>query len=444
MARSEALRIAAENSVRELAGEAPAIRRELRRILESSIFGASHRSQEFLNYIVEKALDGRFDELKERAIGSSLFGRAPDYDTGADSIVRVVANEARRRLQQFYSKEGLDYEIRIDLPPGSYILNVHRPVQPLTTKPAPPVETAPVAVFSESLRRPRFVTWIWPLMAGLLAAFSIWLSIENRQLRKQLPEQREARLGGLPQPWSALFQGDRGVDIVLADTSVGGIQNILKERLSLSDYVNHRYIPDKDQLDPKIAWFVRFLASNQYTSASYATTAVRIAQLAQSYGSSVSVSYAREMSLRTFKGGGNFVVLGTSRANPWAQLFESQLNFALEFGDEKEPVFRNRTPRHGELPAYVASSQPGTLRESFGQIAFLPSLFQGGHILFVTGTNSQATEAAGEFVTDLIRLKKELVRTGINSGANPRGFEILLRVRHTAGDPVRSEIIAVR
>jgi hypothetical protein len=444
MARSEALRIAAENSVRELAGEAPAIRRELRRILESSTFGASHRSQEFLNHIVEKALAGCFDELKERAIGSSLFGRAPDYDTGADSIVRVVANETRRRLQQFYSKEGLDYEIRIDLPPGSYILNVHRPVQPLITKPAPPVETAPVAVFSESLRRPRFVNWIWPLMAGLLAAFSIWLSIENHQLQKQLPEQREARLGRLPQPWSALFQGDRGVDIVLADTSVGGIQNILKERLSLSDYVNHRYIPDKDQRDPKMSWFLGFLASNQYTSASYATTAVRIAQLAQSYGSSVSVSYAREMSLRTFKGGGNFVVLGTSRANPWAQLFESQLNFALEFGDEKEPIFRNRAPRHGELPAYVASSQPGTLRESFGQVAFLPALFQGGHILFVTGTNSQATEAAGEFVTDLIRLKKELIRTGINSGANPRGFEILLRVRHTAGDPVRSEIIAVR
>ena len=417
------------------AKEIDAIRRELLAITQSDIFKRSRRSQEFLEYTVGKALDGRRDELKERVIGSALFARAADYDTGADSIVRVVANETRRRLQEYYQQNGDPSAFRIDLLSGTYVPSIHR-VENAT----PTAELQPLAVASR-LPRPPFST-AWVAVLVLVSACALLL-FQNRQLRQQQRTERSALLG---LPWSALFHGNRGIHILLADTSVGGIQNLLQTHLSLADYVNGKFIPEPEKLDSQTLGFMRYLESNQFTSAAYATTAIRIAQLAQANGAPVSVSFAREMSLRTFKGGENFVVLGTSRANPWAQLFESQLNFSLEYGKGfRVPFFKNRQPRPDELAAYVGADESGSvLHESYGQLAFLPSVFQGGSILFVSGTGSQATEAIGEFLTDAARLNAALATLRISLNSPSTRFEILLRVNYTTGVPVRSEVVALR
>ena len=125
MSQAKALKLVAENRARELSDNAPAIRAELRRISQRASFHASHRSRLFLGFVVERALAGRLDELKERVIGSLLFGRPADYDTGADSIVRVVANETRRRLQAYYAQPENDGSVRIELSAGSYLPRVH-------------------------------------------------------------------------------------------------------------------------------------------------------------------------------------------------------------------------------------------------------------------------------------------------------------------------------
>jgi hypothetical protein len=65
-------------------------------------------------------LDGRYDDLKERVIGYQVFQRCPDYDTGEHSIVRVKANELRKRLAQFYAEASEPSAIQIHLPRGSY------------------------------------------------------------------------------------------------------------------------------------------------------------------------------------------------------------------------------------------------------------------------------------------------------------------------------------
>jgi hypothetical protein len=192
--------------------------------------------------------------------------------------------------------------------------------------------------------------------------------------------------------------------------------------------------------------FLHFLLSSHYTSAAHATTAVRIAQMAQSSSVPVSVSFARDMSLRTFKSGENFVVLGSMRANPWAQLFDSQLNFSVEFSTESdEPRLRNRAPRPGEPSIYLAGAGPSeSVRETYGQIAFLPAIYKGGHVLFLTGTDSASTEAAGEFVTNSERMRGALIKLGGDPFGNPRPFEILLRVRQTLGTPILFEVISGR
>ncbi len=103
-----------------LAPNPPEVREHLERILASAAFRSSRRSREFLRFVVERTLDPEEPPLKERTIGVDLFGRDPGYDTHEDAIVRVKANEIRKRLAQYYQTEGAAETLRIELEPGSY------------------------------------------------------------------------------------------------------------------------------------------------------------------------------------------------------------------------------------------------------------------------------------------------------------------------------------
>ena len=98
-----------------------AIKAELESILRAPIFAQSGRCKRFLSHVVLETLLGNAGELKERTIGISVFNRANDYETGDDSIVRVTANEVRKRLGQFYGESQDGHSIQIELPRGSYV-----------------------------------------------------------------------------------------------------------------------------------------------------------------------------------------------------------------------------------------------------------------------------------------------------------------------------------
>src|SRR5215469_471589 len=119
------------------------VREELARILNSQEFRSSHRSKEFLTYVVENTLAGHGDSLKERTIGIDVYGRPASYDPADDATVRVKAGEVRKRLDRYYVSEGRADHLRIELPAGTYT-----PVFRLVgaPEPAPPVTiaTAPV------------------------------------------------------------------------------------------------------------------------------------------------------------------------------------------------------------------------------------------------------------------------------------------------------------
>src|SRR5882762_10545397 len=104
----------------------PAVQRHLKDVIEGAAFKGSHRSGQFLRYIVEQAIAGHFESLKERVIGVELFGRSASYDTGDDAIVRVTASDVRKRLLQHYGKYGATSGFRIRLPSGSYIPEITR------------------------------------------------------------------------------------------------------------------------------------------------------------------------------------------------------------------------------------------------------------------------------------------------------------------------------
>ena len=93
---------------------------QLERVLHSRTLQNSENLKAFLRFVVEKTLANEHAQLKEYIIAIEVFGRRSDYDPRIDSVVRVQAGRLRTKLQEYYTAEGKNDPIVIDLPKGHY------------------------------------------------------------------------------------------------------------------------------------------------------------------------------------------------------------------------------------------------------------------------------------------------------------------------------------
>src|SRR6185436_16958467 len=96
------------------------VRRQLDRLLASSVFANAGRISRFLKFVVEQTLAGEGERLKEYVIGVEVFDRDASYDPRLDSIVRVEAARLRSKLAQYYAGEGREDAVVLSLPKGGY------------------------------------------------------------------------------------------------------------------------------------------------------------------------------------------------------------------------------------------------------------------------------------------------------------------------------------
>jgi hypothetical protein len=152
----------------------------------------------------------------------------------------------------------------------------------------------------------------------------------------------------------------------------------------------------------------------------------------------------------------NVIVIGSRRANPWAEPFDRSLNFRFEFFEDTNLTsIHNEHPLPGEKASYDQLRVRSQNVESFSVVALLPNLRGSGSVLLLEGSNMDATEAAGEFVTSE-RLLKELRRrlagpeSKTSESKAPEStafpyFEALLESRRLGGGAVSDiSILAVR
>jgi adenylate cyclase len=147
---------------------ADAVRKQLDKILSSTGFVRNERLSRFLGFVVEHALNGRADEIKESVIGVEVFGRAPGYDTKSDSVVRTEAAKLRTRLSEYYAADGASDPVLIELPKGGYLPVFHHRDAQHEVAAAAATDARPRAG-----KRP----WVFAAIACatlLLAAIGLW------------------------------------------------------------------------------------------------------------------------------------------------------------------------------------------------------------------------------------------------------------------------------
>jgi adenylate cyclase len=148
-----------------------AIRTALDRIVASGGFANAERMAGFLRYVVERAIAGESDQIKEYAIGVDVFGRNGEYDPRLDSIVRVEARRLRSKLDEYYAADGRQDEVIISIRRGTYV-----PEFDLRDAPAAAVQDAPASAPAPPSDRRR--SWraaaAVVLVAVAVVSFAAW------------------------------------------------------------------------------------------------------------------------------------------------------------------------------------------------------------------------------------------------------------------------------
>jgi hypothetical protein len=436
------------------------LQHHLREVIEGAAFKASQRSGQFLKYIVEQAIAGHFDSLKERVIGIELFGRSPTYDTGEDAIVRVTASDVRKRLLQHYGRDGATSEFRISLPLGAYVPEIARrprssatgnshlggtetePDQ-ATDMPHPVLVPGPVhaplhdVVESSSHAIPatsprRFFIAALCTFALIASAVIAW----NRySVVRVVP--RSSLL------WSAFFHSPHSTQIITSDPNMAEINGYTGVQLSVSDYANHNYIPDPSKLTPEVINLCRNILRGDKAAAIDVPIAVYIGQIALISSREVSVHAARGIQIQDLATEDNFVFLGSPRSNPWSALFSDQLDFRFVFDPKTKTEFiRNEHPRPQEASAYVPTAPGWQTGRTFATVALVKNPDQAGQVLLVAGATGEGTAAAGRFITDAARMNATLKNCGVKNSGEVQHWQLLLQLNAMAGAPSNVDVLA--
>jgi TolB-like protein/Flp pilus assembly protein TadD len=144
---------------------------QLARILSSPDFINAGKLAAFLEYVITKSLAGEAEHIKEYTIGVEVFGKPESFDPRLDTLVRVQASNLRGRLEKYYSGQGLEDPIRIELPRGTYV-PVVRSMK--TQKPLDRKKPHPIAA------------WIGLLVLAILGGVALFYSA--RKSLSPLPE----------------------------------------------------------------------------------------------------------------------------------------------------------------------------------------------------------------------------------------------------------------
>ena len=417
------------------------------RVAQSSEFQKSTRLREFLLYVCEKTLTNRKDEVREQQIGVEVFGRRPDYNPAEDNIVRVEARELRKRLDRYFSTEGLGEPLRIRIPKGSYVPcfepnNSPRDVRPpsLVSGGGTPTARDPALKAQTKLafgRIPWSTLALAVLVAILLAAhLTEWGGKEAAAERFSMGTSSNApATGGI---WSALFPSPRPVEIVAADSSLVLTQDITGQIVPLADYFSRRYA--NELKGPEVFLIV----SRPYTSLADVMVTSEILQTALARQRRILVRYARDLQMRDLENN-NLIFLGSAYSDPWIREFDAEREFGLGVdGPSRRLYFFDKSPQPGEAERYYSGGRGGNTDETYGLVTFLPNLRNSGNVLILEGTNSEGTEAAGDFITDPHYASILRQYLGSGKGKPLPYFQLLLKTTALDGAPSKLQVIAHR
>lgn len=374
--------------------------KELNAILSSYHFRGSKRYPALLKYVVDAALEGHAEDLKERTLGVEVFGRHPDYDTSSDPVVRFSASEVRKRIAQYYHENGKGATLQIELPLGSYV-----PEFQLRTLETDGDEMGIEAQVPASIPvRARGRRLLQGMVAGvvvlaLAAGFATWWF---HKPAAPLPSVSD-------RVWAPLLNSQRPVLIVLGTGRPRPMES------GAISFYNHMTGPF------------------HHVSVATATALANVASVVRQHGGTYEIKEDTETSLTDLRS--RPVVLIGATNNNWTMRLVAPLRFHFRPGPLAQIQDTNNLQNADWL---IDFSKPySSVGQDYAIVARYYDTTTEGPVLVVAGVGPYGTEAASAFVGSEQYL--EQINKQVSPGWEGRNLEVVLKsevIDGKAGPPV--------
>lgn len=414
-------------------------RDQLNRILLSRHFVKAKKKSRFLEFMCEQALSGITEGVNEYAIGVDIYDRGPDFNPQHDSIVRVQAHEIRKSLLAYYSEEGGEDRLRIDLPAGGYV-----PVFTRITAESP-AGAQGLEPPSESPPRRRPPYWLM-IAIGICCALSAGWVLRGLMVQSA-PGNAPA---GLPEDavwfWRPFLPPTPPPLVVLPvhpllRAAHGGDspatwkrgQPIDKKKFpEFRDTIHFRELPE-----------FRFVPSaTDFTSVGEALGLLILSDFLSSAGQKLHANAGTSVDYESVKRG-NAILLGGNQA--WSgRIFTYQEGFEFHGG-----IIANKKPLPSEQALYRPEFDPvtGNLSRDYALVLMLPNERRDQRVLLIYGIYTQGSQAAIEFVTNPERLKElrqSLMERSADRRSVPKYFQALLTTTVENYVPGKVSLVSAR
>ena len=400
---------------------------QIDKLIKSHSLHTSESLCKLLRYLAEHSLDHPGIALKEYQIATEVLGRPAGFDPQSDSTVRVQAGRLRVKLAEYYTHEGPDDLIVVEVPKGSYALTFH-----LRT-PKPGVQQlTPLLLEPERLREsPRF-TRGWVIT---VAAFSVLLAV-SLSTTAILLSQRARSQGVTVQPAPAAYQifwnryviGPQQPWVIFSNGSfVGRPETGMR-------YFN----PSSDQ---------RAFILDHYTGVGEVLAIHQLDHVFALLNRPIRVKRGALFSLDDAKNN-DLIFVGSPSENlslldiPGTQEF---IFHRLDSGPRKgDLAVLNVHPLPGEPSLFLATPANQPTTEDYAVVSLLPGLDPSRSILILAGNSTFGTQAAVEYVCREDSVKELLQRLKVTKPSELKPFEALLHVKIAHGVPVMTDLVSVR
>jgi len=391
---------------------------EIEKLTSSSVLHGSESLCNLLRFLTKYSLEHPGSTVKEYQIATEVFGRPADFDPRLDSTVRVQTGRLRSKLAEYYAGDGVEDNVVVEIPRGSYHLLFHyREPDPKPPVAEPVTEPATVPAVPQPKRR--VVTALGALV--VLGAFCLGFVIGPLFERSASGDSSEA----LKALWMRFFDGPEPPLVVYSNAAFVG-----RPETGL------RYFNPAVDGNPSI--------HDHYTGVGEVMAIHELDHLFTILHRDMRLKRGRLLTWDDAKTS-NLVFIGSPSENLSLRDMPGTQDFVFRVASEGprkgDLSVVNVHPRAGEESTYF-STDTLPIREDYAVVGLVPGLTSAQHALVLAGLTTLGTQAAVEFVCRTKRLEELLTALAVPPKSPFPPFEALLRVKVNGGVPIHTELVA--
>jgi hypothetical protein len=385
-----------------------------------------------MRYLAEHSLEHPRAHLKEYQIATEVLGRSPNFDPHSDSSVRVQMGRLRAKLAEYYSSEGLQDPILIDIPKRRYTVSFQ--ARQVSAPSAIQLVTVPVPSPAESVSaspwrgKPALVAIVASLVATamiLLVAFRHPHVVASVLAKRKAPQQPPTALEIL---WAPFVHGSSEPFVVFRNSIFVGD----------SATGMRRFDPARDNPKQEV---------QHYTGIGEVMGMLALDQLFEKFGGRFRV---KRGSLFTVDDARDSTLIFVGSPATSLGLSEIPSTREFTFRQLSDGSHRNRVaivdkhPPSNAKALYAGNSRAHSGEVEYALIGLERGLDPSHWTLFLEGTSTVATEAAVDYVCNEISVSDLLQRLHVKGTADLKPFEGLIKVEVANDVPLESQLLEVR